>query len=113
MNDSLCDYLTYRGKCREFAEAEAAKDPDLRVVRGWYYCSSWGRQEHWWCEDQHNNIIDPTKDQFPSKGAGLYREYDGMLNCEYCGKQMAESDVYAVDQHIYCSYQCYGRDVMG
>ena len=42
------DYLIYRGKCKEMAEAAAAEDTSLTVVRGHYLCPIWGEQAHWW-----------------------------------------------------------------
>jgi hypothetical protein len=31
--------------------------------------------------------------------------------CEYCGKEVTESEAYLVEHHIYCSGTCYGHDV--
>ena len=56
-------------------------------------------------------IVDPTKNQFPSKGVGDYIEFDGTVECEYCGKRVDEEDAYFVDHHCYCSGPCYGHDV--
>ena len=106
------DYLRYRGKCKKYAEAAAQDDPTLTVVKGWYICPVWGSQEHWWCKKLDGTIVDPTRMQFPSKGAGSYREFDGHYTCEYCGNRVHEDVVYNVDHHIYCSYECYGRDVL-
>jgi hypothetical protein len=65
------DYLKYRGKCKEFCEALIKQDSTLTLVRGHYFCPLWSSDEqHWWCVDSAGRIIDPTKDQFPSKGIG-------------------------------------------
>ena len=78
------DYIKYRGKCKEYCEALIAKDPTLKIKRGYYYDPVWEDQQHWWCVDSKGNIIDPTKDQFPSKGTGIYTECDGTFNCSDC-----------------------------
>lgn len=52
--------------------------PELKRVRGHYFCSIWGQRAHWWCEAPDGTIIDPTSSQFPSKdetaprGFGVY-----------------------------------------
>jgi len=106
------DYTRYRGKCKELSEAAVEADPTLTLVRGWYDCPFWGRQQHWWTKRPDGSVYDPTKNQFPSKGIGSYIEYDGVLECEYCSKQVAEGDAYIVEHHVYCSGECYYHDVM-
>lgn len=107
------DYLKYRGKCKEMCEALIANDPSLRLVRGHYYCPIWrSNEQHWWCEDQDGMVVDPTKDQFPSKGLGFYVEFDGMVECSNCGKEMNEDEIgYSESRYVFCSYECYGRFV--
>lgn len=106
------DYTKFAGRCKELAEAEIAKNPELRLVRGWYDCPMWGQRQHWWCEDKHGNIVDPSVRQFPTAGAAaLYEEFDGYADCEYCQKRTHEDKAYMVDHHFYCSATCYGRDV--
>lgn len=108
----MSDYITYRGHCKELAEAEVKHDPSLRIVRGWYFCPVWGKQAHWWCEKSDGTVIDPSVKQFPTKGLGaIYEEYDGNIECEYCGKNTAENDAYFYGHHAYCSYQCFGHDI--
>jgi len=97
------NYRKYRGKCKEMSEELCAADPTLRLVRGYYHCPHWGKQAHWWCSRPDGIIVDPTVLQFPSKGYGVYEEFDGICECEYCGK--------LVGRHFYCSYECYGKDV--
>jgi len=64
------------GTCREVTERMAEAFPELRRVRGHYFCFLWGRRQHWWLEDEDGNIIDPTAHQFPSKGYGDYEKWD-------------------------------------
>ena len=91
---------------------ETNSDPSLRLVRGFYHCPLWGKQNHWWCVRSDGTIVDPTVKQFPTAGAGAeYEEFDGRIECEYCTKKVPEVDAYMVDQHAYCSGTCYGHDV--
>lgn len=106
-------YRQFRGKCRELSEALAAKNPTLRVVRGHYYCPTWGEQPHWWCVDTTTGkVVDPTATQFPSNGIGVYVEFNGILSCEYCGKEFRENEGYYNGRHCYCSGDCLCRDVL-
>lgn len=102
----MTDYEKYRGKCKELSEYLIAKDSSLRLVRGHYYCPIWGIQQHWWCEDREGNIIDPTKDQFPSKGNGEYVEFNGICNCEVCGREVMEEDAIFMSRYPVCSNEC-------
>ena len=106
------DYRKYRGKCKELVDELCAKDPTLKAVRGHYECPFWGMQNHWWCVDKDGNIVDPSVKQFPTEGLGAnYIEFDGFYSCEFCGDDVAEEDVYPVEHHVYCSYECYGHDI--
>ena len=109
------NYMKYRGKCREMSEAAVAEDPSLTLVRGWYYCPVWDKEEqqHWWTKRPDGTIHDPTRLQFPSAGVGIYREYDGMLECECCHATVEEEKAYIDGHHVFCSYRCYGHTVMG
>ena len=112
-NHSTTDYLKYRGKCKTLSEEYIKENPEYELVRGWYMCPFWGKQQHFWTQHkQTHEIVDPSKDQFPSKGMGEYIKFNGYFECEACGKKIHEDDAYYVDQHIYCSYICYGYDVM-
>ena len=99
-------YLKYRGKCKEFSEELAQANPTLSVVRGYYHCTSWGEQAHWWCITPDGTIIDPTKDQFPSKGLGDYEPFDGTIACENCGKIINEENVIMCGPFPVCSSRC-------
>ena len=108
----MSDYAIYRGKCKELAQAECSKDSALRLVRGYYFCPLWGKQAHWWCEKPDGTVVDPSVSQFPTKGAGAtYEEFDGNIECEYCGKTVPEQEMYRYEHHAYCSYSCFGHDV--
>jgi hypothetical protein len=108
----MSDYLEFRGKCKEMAQAEIVSDPTLTLVRGHYLCPIWGKQAHWWCKRKDGTIVDPSVKQFPTKGfAAEYIPFDGLFECEYCHKSMEELRAYKVEHHVYCSYECYGHDV--
>lgn len=109
MNETA--YQLYRGKCKEMSEALVAADPTLTLVRGHYYCPFWGEQPHWWCKRSDGIVVDPTKDQFPSRGAGVYVEFDGMVRCSNCNKEMREEDAEYESNYCFCSYTCHGQFV--
>jgi hypothetical protein len=105
------DYTRYRGKCKQMSEAAVAADPTLTLVRGHYYCPVWGEQAHWWCKKQDGTIVDPTKDQFPSKGRGEYVEFDGKVSCSNCGKEINEEDGDYESNYVFCSDRCHRQFV--
>lgn len=112
-DDERTNYLMYRGKCKEFCEAAMAADPTLTLVRGHYYCPSWGEQPHWWTVRPNGEICDPTAAQFPSKGRGAYVPFNGLIECEECGKTVTEADAQIIGNgnHAVCSYACACRFV--
>jgi len=78
------------GTCRETTEAMQIAFPELKRVRGHYYCWVGGERPHWWLYDENGDVVDPTASQFGSKGLGHYEEWDetqpeptGM--CPNCG----------------------------
>lgn len=107
----MSDYEKYRGKCKEFSEALVASDPSLTLVRGYYFCPSWGEQQHWWCKKADGTIVDPTKDQFPSRGHGTYVEFDGNIACSECGKEVKEEEALIHGRYAFCSGDCNARFV--
>lgn len=109
--DVKSDYELYRGKCREMSELEVAKDPTLRLARGYYFCPIWGKQPHWWTVRPDGTIHDPSAKQFPSKGIGEYVESDGTVECAECGKRLAEADADIDGNYAFCSSRCHGRFV--
>lgn len=105
------DYAKYRGKCKEMSEAMVSADPTLRLVRGHYLCPFWGEQAHWWTVKPSGEIVDPTKDQFPSRGMGDYVEFDGTVECSNCKKSMREDEAHFESRYAFCSYECHGAFV--
>ena len=103
----MSDYAKYRGKCKEMCQALIEKDTTLRLVRGHYFCPVWNTDEqHWWCVKPDGSIVDPTAKQFGSKGHGIYTEFDGYVNCEQCGKRIAEEDIFPMGRFPTCSTRC-------
>jgi len=100
------DYAKYRGRCREHCESAIELDPTLRLVRGYYYCLAWGKQQHFWTVRPDGSIYDPTRFQFPCKGEGIYEEFDGSLNCSQCGKSIKEEDAIPMGNYGVCSEAC-------
>ena len=96
------------GKCKEKCEQMLKSFPELKLIRGHYYCSLWGERSHWWLVDLSGEIIDPTSSQFPSKGKGPYVPLDEdaeepIGRCINCGELCFESN--GGDSSV-CSYKC-------
>ncbi len=105
-------YNKFRGRCKELSELACIEDKTLTLVRGYYYCPIWNVEEpHWWCVKQDGVIFDPSKDQFPSKGLGLYKEFNGIVNCSECGKELKEEDARFDSRYAFCSLSCNMRFV--
>ena len=106
------DYAKYRGKCKEYCEELMDNDSSLTLVRGYYHCPMWGKQEHWWCKDSDGNIVDPTVNQFPTKGAAAeYEEFNGLIECANCGKEVTEEEAIFESNYGFCSGTCICRFV--
>jgi hypothetical protein len=104
------DYIKYRGTCKEVVEELVAGDESLTAVRGHYFCPIWNKDEpHWWAVDKEGTIIDPTKNQFPSKGHGIYTPFDGMVECSQCGAIKPEAEMSFMGNYAFCSYRCNGK----
>lgn len=78
------------GQCKQVTKAMAKACPELTRVRGHYYCPIWGERAHWWLVTEEGKVIDPTKNQFPSKGLGHYEPWDESQpeptgKCPNCG----------------------------
>lgn len=96
-------YARFRGKCKELSEAAVAADPALTLVRGHYWCPVWGtREPHWWTVRSDGSIHDPTAQQFPSKGLGVYEPFDGTVECAECGKALREEDAAFHGNYAFC-----------
>ena len=105
-------YKRYRGRCKELSEAACAADPTLTLVRGYYFCPLWGTEEpHWWCVTPDGTIHDPTREQFPSAGLGIYTPFNGMVACAECGKEVKEEEASLDSNYAFCSDLCHGRFV--
>lgn len=106
------DYIRYRGKCKELSEAACAADTTLTLVRGHYFCPIWNSDEpHWWCARQDGTIFDPSKDQFPSRGLGIYTPFNGRISCADCGKETNEEAASFCGNYAFCSSRCAMRFV--
>lgn len=102
------DYSKYRGRCKELSEAECAKDPTLRLVRGHVFVPGWATVEaHWWCERPDGTVVDPSVLQFPFTPVD-YEEFDGILFCCNCGDQGTEDTMIYLGSGDYfaCSNSC-------
>lgn len=100
-------YQKYRGRCKEYCDAAVAADSTLTLARGHYYCPVWDSNEpHWWCVRADGTIFDPTVEQFPSLGAGIYTLFDGNVVCDQCGKEGKEEDFHPMGNYICCSDTC-------
>lgn len=96
------NYPTYEsayGNCAAATTKMVEAFPELKRVRGHYYCAVWGEREHWWCE-LNGTIVDPTAVQFPTKGIGRYIPWDEDAE-EPTGKCMECGD-YCYDGHYFC-----------
>lgn len=92
------------GQCAEVTKQMAAAFPELTRVRGHYYCDRWGERTHWWLVTADGTIVDPTAQQFPSKGTGTYvpwveGEEEPTGTCLNCGQP-------AYRQRNFCSDAC-------
>ena len=92
--DWITDHATDTyGCCAELTQQMAEAFPELTRVRGHYYCTAWGRRAHWWLATPGGEIVDPSANQFPSRGHGHYAPWDetrpeptGM--CPNCGGEV-------------------------
>ena len=60
------------GNCRKVCHQMVKDFPELTRVYGRYMCYEWGERHHFWCIAPDGTIVDPTSQQFPSAGMGLY-----------------------------------------
>lgn len=60
----MTDYEKYRGKCKQLSEEAVRNNPELRLVRGHYYCTSWGKEAHWWTVKPNGEILTQLKTSF-------------------------------------------------
>lgn len=97
-----------RGKCKEMSEKLVKENPELTLVRGYYYEPLWSRDEqHWWTKKKDGTIVDPTASQFPSGGIKeFYTEFDGTLSCSECGCRICEETAQFAGRYPVCSTKC-------
>lgn len=64
------------GKCKEACEAMKAAFPELIITNGFVEVFAWNcnDRQHWWLKTKDQEIIDPTRKQFP--GLIEYREIE-------------------------------------
>lgn len=93
------------GKCAEYTKAMLEAFPELRRVRGHYYDMMWGERGHWWLVDPDGNIVDPTAEQFPTKGGGHYEEWNES-DTEPTGRCMNCGDLCYSPRFNACSDEC-------
>jgi len=93
-------------KCQGASEEMAKAFPELRQVRGFCYVNHWPEQ-HWWCETEDGEVIDPTASQFDK--ISRYEEYNVDVHgpepigkCLDCGDYVYEDDHY----HGFCDEYC-------
>jgi hypothetical protein len=84
------------GQCASAVIQMQQAFPELRIVKGHYYCPIWGKRAHWWCKDPEEHIADPTASQFPSFGIGEYEEANPktlveVSVCYQCGKPIRKT----------------------
>jgi hypothetical protein len=114
MDTKYVDWInTNRDKYSQNGCAEMTLDiceefPSLTRVRGHYICDIWGKWTHWWVIDENGEIIDPTVDQFPSKGLGTYiPNVEGTAEpvgkCINCGEYIFEAKSKSLS---FCSKNC-------
>lgn len=73
------EYEKAYGNCYKQCMKLAEVFPNLKIIQGTVLDICWGERDHFWCVDENNIIIDPTKIQFP----GLF---------EYCPKRTWDLD---------------------
>ena len=85
------------GQCKRVCENMVVAFPELRMVRGHYYDMVWGERGHWWLVTPNGETVDPTAAQFPTKGHGVYVEWN-------------EGDEEPTGKCPNCGTLCYGGD---
>lgn len=102
------------GHCDDATLAMQAAFPELRRIRGHYYCFTWGPRTHWWLITEAGEIIDPTAIQFPSEGHGEYEPW--LEGAEEPSGKCPECGGYVYGGGTVCSEACaraYGAYLMG
>lgn len=64
------------------------------------------------CIGRRGYIYDPTREQFLRAGTvGEYVEFNGIIDCAECGKQVPEEKAQIDGNYAYCSGRCYANFV--
>ena len=89
--DLKMTYSKAYGNCKPICKQMKEHFPELKRIRGHYYCIVWGERMHWWLQPENGDIIDPTAIQFPTKGHGVYEPWDETQDepigkCPNCGE---------------------------
>lgn len=105
IDENYPDHQSAYGKCNEATIQMQHIFPELKRIRGHYYCAIWGERQHWWLIDSEDQIIDPTARQFPTLGRGVYQEFDERQPeptgiCPNCGE-------YCYNSQTCCSDKCF------
>jgi len=105
-------------KSKELSQEACDDDPELRLVRGFYHCTTWSsKQQQWWCEYPDGRIVDPSVKQFPDRRIAqqspqlFYEEFDGICECDECGKRILEAEARFDSNYVFCSSSCNMRFV--
>jgi hypothetical protein len=113
-NSSYWDWLqaNYAGqnlkaRCGPIVREMVKEFPELKACPGHYICPVSGQHEHWWCETEDGEIVDPTYSQFVSQGFGEYEPWpEGepipIGKCFNCGGL-----VYTAEHGGVCSENCH------
>ena len=108
MEAEYCKYINdlgnAYGQCHTESKCMAKQFPELKLTRGHYYDDIWGRREHWWLTADDGSIVDPTANQFPTRGQGVYYPWiegakEPTGKCVNCGEYVYD------DQHVHP--ECY------
>lgn len=92
------------GKCSEAVDNMISTFPELSKVRGWVDDAYWGEREHWWCLDTENNIVDPTRKQFPAPYN--YRPWDESKGDPPVSKPCLDCGLGFYGEGYFCSKRC-------
>lgn len=106
-------YRLLAGHCQSICEAIAKVSPQFRVARGHYFCPIWNRDRgHWWLVSEDGIIYDPTREQFPSRGSGVYTELDtDNIPCSNCGQSRPLAKISIESNYAFCSSECHAAFV--